>query len=218
MLILDMTAEQKNPPTVKGRHRLSHGKVVKRHPQNVTGITVHQTACVFGPMDNPEKRHARALNVACHALAFRDSVIALPNPILWYVHHGNQLNATTLGLEIEGHYAGTRDDPKTPRREDIASTWGSKPTPLLDTVILTAQEALEELFTRAIELGCPIEYVYAHRQSSPSRMSDPGWEIWQTVVLDFAVKKLKLKTQNAFTVGGGKPIPKQWDPSSNAEY
>jgi hypothetical protein len=64
----------------------------------------------------------------------------------------------------------------------------------------------------------PIEYLYAHRQSSGQKPSDPGYEIWQQVVLEYGVSVLGLKTKNEYVVGDGKPIPKDWDENSKARY
>lgn len=64
----------------------------------------------------------------------------------------------------------------------------------------------------------PIEYLYGHRQSNGQKPSDPGYEIWQQVVLDYGVKELGLKTRNDYTVGDGKTIPSAWDEKSKAKY
>ena len=58
----------------------------------------------------------------------------------------------------------------------------------------------------------PIEFIWAHRQSSASRRSDPGQSLWQEVVLAYAVPVLGLKTQPARIWGDGRPIPVEWQP------
>jgi hypothetical protein len=215
--ILDFTEDQKNPPVVR-KHEIVHGKVVERDPKAVTGIVVHQSACIFGPKSNPEARHRRALNVACHALAFTDGVVALPNPLPWYVWHANKLNACSLGLEIEGHYPGLQDDPSTLPREDIKTTWGGSPTPLTDLTVTCACAALKALVTEGEAQGMPLEWIWAHRQASATRRSDPGMEIWKRVVLGYAVPVLGLKTNPAFVVGAGMPIPIAWEVAGEGPY
>lgn len=218
---LDLTPLQKNPPDLvrgKRKHLVRRGRVVERAPKDITTIVVHQTACVFGPLEQPDKRHVRALGVACHALAFNDGVVALPNPLPWYVWHGNEFNPVSLGLEIEGHFPGLPDDPSTPRREDIATVWGGKATPLTATLVEASCAALDYLVAKGRELGMPIEFIAAHRQSSDTRRSDPGWEIWRTVVLEYAVPKLGLKTLPSYAIGNGRPIPKEWDPHGVGRY
>lgn len=220
---LDLSAEQPNPPKVLDPARPAlrldaKGRAFVRDPKTITGIGIHQTACVFGPKADREKAHRRALGVHAHMTAFRDGVAVLGWPLLWRVNHGNGLNAASLGLECEGHYPGVPDDPTTPRREDQASIGGA-PTVLDDLSLETFCFGLKALVDGGRAIGCPIEFVWAHRQSSDTRRADPGWEIWQKVVLDYGVKVLGLKTESWKTFAGqGKPIPKQWDPSSPEKY
>jgi len=216
--ILDLTKEAKNPPPPKTKPdgtkvqiaKLVKGKVLVRDPKKIIGITIHQTACVFGPKDDLAARHRRALNVPSHALAFRDGVVGVAYPALWYMYHGNGLNAFSLGLEIEGHYPEVLDDPKTPRREDIESTWGHDPTPLDALTIETARAGLKFLYDEGKRLGCPLEYIWAHRQSNGVKVSDPGAGIWQEVVLDYGVAVLGLKIQPEKVWDDGKKIPASW--------
>jgi len=222
--VLDLRAEQPNPPPpVRGKvkHKIYRGKVVRRDHSKITGVTVHQTACIFGPKNDLRARHRRALGVACHALAFgADRTVVLANPLDWYVYHGNLFNAYELGLEIEGHFPGLEDDPATtPRREDLATIWGGKaPSKITTDTVDTAREALRLLVTLGREEGMPIEFIHAHRQSSGTRRSDPGQGLWKAVVLDYAVPVLGLKTQPWRAIGEGRTIPKKWDPQGVGPY
>ena len=223
---LDLTSEQVNPPppkdTVDGKKmnivKLQGNKVFIRKPQTVTGIGIHQTACTFGPAADPDKRYRRALHVPSHALAFRDGTFATAFPLPWYAYHGNSLNAFTLGLEIEGQNPGIADDPTTPKREDLQSTWGGKPTPFDDLAIETARAALKYLVEEGRKLGMPIEFIWAHRQSNGNKPSDPGFEIWKHVVLEYGVTQLGLKTQCSKIWDDGKMIPPHWDPNGVGKY
>jgi len=224
---LDLCDEQKNPPPYKVRDgkkiniaQTARGKVVVRRPSDITGIGIHQTACVFGPAgaSKADQRHRRALNVPCHALAFRDGTFVTAFPLEWYVYHGNELNAFSLGLEIEGHYPGLPDDPRTPAREDIKTTWKGKATPFDDLTVETSREALRYLVEEGRSRGMPIEWIWAHRQTNGSKPSDPGWEIWKHVVLDYGVPTLGLRTQPNQTWRDGKPIPAQWEPGATGRY
>jgi hypothetical protein len=227
--VLDWRDRQTNPPALvrgKRKHLLAGGKVVVRDPKTITGIVIHQTACTFGPSDNAERRHARALGVACHALAFRDRTVVLANPLRWYVQHGNGFNDYSLGLEIEGRCSGLVDDPTTAPREDLETTWGGPPDDVTDDVVAAARVALDELVRRGREEGMPLEYVWAHRQSGPDRRSDPGEELWRRVVLEHAVPVLGLRTQPGLVVVSKKqkarksprPIPLAWDPAGIGRY
>ncbi len=197
------------------------GKTVVRRPQDINGIVIHQTACVFGPPD-PIKRHRRALKIPAHVVAFRDGVYAQTAPLLWFLYHGNAFNEHTLGLECEGQYPGLRDDPTTPEREDEETFWpggAGKPTPLTDDAIATFRAGLRHLFIEGTRLGCPLKHIWAHRQSNNDRRSDPGQEIWEAVVLDYGVKELGLTTRPGDTFASGKPpklgrpIPTAWQPN-----
>lgn len=223
---LDLKSEAKNPLISKVKPdgtkiavcQISGGKVVVRDPKSITGIGIHQTACVFGPAKDLAKRHRRALDVPSHALAFRDGVVATAYPMLWYLYHGNSLNAFTYGLEIEGQYPGLLDDPKTPQREDIKSTWGSTQTPLDDLTIETARAAVKYLYEEGLKLGSPVEFIWAHRQANGVKESDPGAGLWKHVVLDYAVSVLKLKTEPSRKWLDGKSIPAQWEPGATGKY
>lgn len=241
--ILDLLAEQPNPPPlVRGKRKVRTRwqpsreqdrdlrprpggiYVVERNPEDVDTIVVHQTACTFGKAPDQPTRHHRALRVACHNLAFSDGVVVRANPLPWYVNHGNGFNARSLGLEIEGSFPGLLDDPDTPTREDLATHWGDDAniTPLTDLLVETACLAIGDLVKRAGEWGAEIRYIVAHRQSSSTRRSDPGEEIWRRVVLGWAVPELGLQTQPALALGrgrkAGRPIPEAWDPDGVGGY
>jgi hypothetical protein len=221
--ILDLTREQPNPPPIiradgRPKHKIKRGKVVERNARDVDSITLHQTACVFGKRKDQPTRYHRALGVACHALAFHDGVVAFPNPLPWWVYQGNDFNPRALGLEVEGSFPGIPDDPSTPRREDLLSHLGddSKITPVTDLLVETGRRAILELVQRAALWGATIRYIHAHRQSSSQRRSDPGWELWVRLVLEYAVPVLGLHTEEKLVLGKGDkrgaPIPLEWDP------
>lgn len=223
----DLRAEQTDPPKVRGKFKLSAGKVVRRPWAQITGVVIHQTACVFGVTpaaliaaggDKALAKARRSLGVACHGLAFADGFYAVPNPLEWYVYHGNGFNGHTLGLEIEGIYPGLRDNPATPVREDVKTTWGGKPMELSAFTVAAACACLQRIVTDARAAGAPIQYVYAHRQSSATRRSDPGEAIWRSVVLDYAVPHLGLTAVPQTVLGDGRPVPVEWAPDGVGGY
>lgn len=209
--LLDLTHEAKNPPAQKVKPdgtKLNiakydgHGKVFVRDPKTITGIGIHQTDCVFGPKADPVARHRRALGVPIHALAFRDGVLAIPYPMLWYMYHGNGMNAMSYGLEIEGSYSGVLGQEKA----------GKKTYDLLDELTIeTARAGVKYLYEAGLKLNSPLEHIWAHRQSRGVKERDPSEAIWKAVVLDYAVAVLGLKTQPDRTWEDGKPIPLSWE-------
>src|SRR5690606_40111361 len=106
------------------------------------------------------------------------------------------LNASTLGLEVEGVYDGR-------------ATGSSRPT---ETTIDAARAALHWLVETGRSEGMPIRYVYAHRQSSRSRRADPGAWLWREVAL-WGVGELGLETRPGYVIGDGRPIPVDWQPA-----
>ncbi|MBK8173208.1 MAG: N-acetylmuramoyl-L-alanine amidase [Sandaracinaceae bacterium] len=209
--IIDLSAEQpRKARPVNGKfHHKRDAKdfIIQRNPLDVRGITIHQTACVFGPANDPVKKHRRALNIAAHVTAFRDGTVVQGHELRSYVWHGNGLNAFTLGLECEGVYDGVRiGKPEHPREQ------------IDDVALASFQAGLKLLVDKGRADGMPIEYIWAHRQSHPKKPADPGWEIWQKVVIEFGINALGLKACRGDTFGGGRPIPKQWDSKSTAPY
>lgn len=210
-MILDLRHEQKpgGPDPKCGRLDKS-GRLVMRDPSTVLGICVHQTAVTFGASpsavlaakgDRDLARHRRALGVHAHCTAFADGTGVLAYPLAAYVFHGNGLNAESIGLEIEGAYSG-------------ATALGEVP----DGAVNAARELLVRILDEGRKAGMPLRYVWAHRQSSPSRRGDPGAELWRRVVLEYAVPVLGLEMQPTRTWGDGRPIPREWDPSQPAGY
>jgi hypothetical protein len=222
--ILDLRHEQVNPFPAKKKSdgstlitsKIVKGKTYERDPSSIDGIAIHQTACVFGPSSDIDRRNRRALGIPAHAVAFRDGTVVLPAPLSWYLYHGNDLNRHTLGLEIEGRYPGLPDDPRTPKREDEA--WGGGATPLDESTVQSARAALTRLVEEGRSLGMPLKWVWAHRQANGQKPSDPGFGIWQRVVLDYAVPVLGLSTRPADVFRDGRPIPGAWDSGSIAPY
>lgn len=206
--------KKKADGTVINTSKVVGGRTFVRPMENITSICVHQTACVFGPLDEPQRRHRRALRVPAHILAFRDGVFAQSAPFSWFLYHGNGINPFSIGIELEGQYPGLLDDPFTPAREDECTFWPSgsaKPTPLDPVAIATFKAAIRHAVVDGRKQGAPIKYVLAHRQSNGQKPSDPGQGIWQQVVLPL-LDELQLEPRPGMTWGDGKTIPTAWDP------
>lgn len=213
--IYDLRSEQTSPsPKSKVRGDVT----VERNPKSVTGIVVHQTAVKYGLTqrqidasdgDTELAMARRGLNVACHVIAFHDGFLSWTNELKRYIYHGNGYNRYTLGIEIDGNYPGVIG----------GRTWNGKPaTEVTDTIVKTACEGMRLLVEEGHKLGMPIWDVYAHRQSSAARRSDPGEELWKRVVLEYAVPVLGLVPHQAKTIGEGRPVPVEWDPNGVGDY
>jgi len=211
--VIDLSAEQTDfldydPP----HHKLVLDKLTKkqavavRKPQSIDGIVVHQTATAFGTTPNQVQaaggdrvlaKHRRALGVAAHMTAFDTGFAVLAHPLLWYVYHGNALNARSLGLEIEGSFPGEV---------------GAGPEKLVGPLLQAAKDGLAYLVLEGRRAGMPIRFIWAHRQSSQTRPNDPGEEIWRKIVLNYAERELGLISQPDLVMGG-KSIPDVWKKS-----
>lgn len=192
---------------VRGEHELTKGRSRPRSPGQITGIVLHQTATHLG-----ERAH-RWHHVACHLGVTRKGQVIVVNDLRAYVWHAHGGNKFGIGIEIDGRYEGVAGKPKT--------LWGHSrgitPDPLDGAQIDAARSAVRWAVDAARALGCPLHSIWAHRQFSDQRTSDPGSAIWQEVGL-WAQRELGLKAHVDKTLGTGRPIPVEWDPSSTHRY
>jgi hypothetical protein len=210
-------------PRAQPKTRVRNGATVMRDPKAVDGIVVHQMACTLGvgrrllrkAGGNPILAEAlRAQRTACHAAAMRSGLVVLTRPFQSYLWHGNGFNTRSLGLEIEGLYPGLEGEPWTIRRRDR-----KRITEVTDRVVDAARDALLWMVREGRSIGMPLTWIWAHRQSSPTRRADPGEELWRRVVLEYAVPELGLRTDSSLYLeskarkssGDGRPIPVEWD-------
>jgi hypothetical protein len=185
----------------------------------ITTIVLHQTGIKFGVTrrnrDQYGERvalHRRFFDVACHVAALTNGDVLYVNPWERYVLHGHSSNSYSIGLEIEGLYAGVVGDGTGSAR------------PLTPRTIAAARKAVQFAVEQCRALGCPLTSIAAHRNFHGSRISDPGEEIWREVAL-WAVATLELKvdydlarTSTKDPRTNGRRIPRAWDPSGKVDY
>lgn len=202
---------------VTGQHELVKGRPDPRAVGQITTIVLHQTAVKFGTTEKNRKKygervalHRRFFDVACHAAALMNGDVVLVNGWRRYVFHGNTSNRFSIGIEIEGLYAGIEGDPTT--------VWKRKtPHTLTSRTIAAARKATQLAVEQGRQLGCPITKLAAHRQFHNSRISDPGQEIWREVGL-WAAQNLGLTIDYNFVLATGRKIPREWDPSGKVGF
>lgn len=201
----------------------AHGLAVLRQPQDVTAVMLHQAAARFAVprrAADPELALAkRALRVACHAMTFHGvegpAFFVKSAPLAYFVQHGNGANAFSLGMEVDGLYAGLGTDPRT--------VWQHRtPTTLTEDVIEAARACLVYLVREGCSQGMPIRTLLAHRQTSGKRRSDPGELLWKEVGL-WVARQLDLELQPLATWdskrdGRGRPIPIEWGNPHGGPY
>lgn len=175
----------------------------RRAWKRVTGICLHQTACVLG------ERAERWATVGAHFGIMRSGRIVQIYDMDQYVVHGNGWNNGTIGIEIDGMFEGVAgdintlwDDPSTPIRE--------QPTEFTHEQMTSLELLVDWIVLNAELNGGMIKALVAHRQSSMDRRSDPGEIPWQT--------GLRLQRKHDLSDGGrgfeigGRPIPENWNP------
>lgn len=224
----DLRAEQDyRYPRGKLKTKLHGTAPVMRDPATIDTIVAHQTAVEFGVSkrairksdgDHELAKARRALDVACHALAFRDGFFVAAHPLRAFVHHAGRASPRSCGLEIEGRYSGIVDDPETAAREDLRTTWAGTPTQLTEATVDAACRAIRWMVEEGKREGITFTRIAPHRLYSSNRRSCPGEEIWQQVVLDFAVAELGLEPVRESPWWQGRPVPKAWDPAGSGEY
>lgn len=227
--MLDITHLQTEPPDRPEHFYVENGHVRRRDIRTIRRIVVHQTACDFGVGasllkaaggDAKKAELLRAKNVAAHVTAFMQGEFVYAIPVDWVVKHGNGFNIDSVGLEVEGLYPGLTNVPSTIPGKHSAVT------PLTDSTIHAAREAVKFLVEKVAQLGGRITHINAHRQASTTRRADPGEGVWKAVVVDYARPVLGLKTDVDLVVPPtsarqkklGYPIPREWDPSATARY
>ena len=176
---------------------------------NVKGWCLHQTACTLSASHDI----ARCDRVTAHWVVYPDGRKFKLHDIDRIVAHGNGWNNQTIGIEIDGLFAGIEGDPKT--------VWDDPSTPWHETagsVTVAQVEAVKQIIRAdhaeiLRHCGKPTVIV-AHRQSSGTRPNDPGSKVWQQIAMPM-IAALGLDDGGpGFAIkdkAGGLPIPVEWD-------
>jgi peptidoglycan hydrolase-like protein with peptidoglycan-binding domain len=215
-----------NPPegmiVTKDDHPLKKGSGTRKLA-DINGVTLHQTACVLG------EKESKWYNVACHIGITRDGKILHNNDFIKKVRHGNGFNTKTIGIELDGHFAGEEsyDEEKDEWVPNLKTYWRPKSRPdrmplsITDAQVEACKEAIRWVKRVVDGAGGDFKYILAHRQSSPSRVSDPGEKTWRLVVLPLLEELDMSDGGDDYYIldskgRAGKPIPGSWDPERHA--
>jgi len=207
-----------------GATDLGNGTARTREPNTVTGIAIHQTGILLPPGRHLLAAHGgdravaqahRVLRTQCHVVALQSGKTVIVNPLERHMKTSNSLNSFTIGLEVEGIFPGI---PGASVGRDTTAT------PLTDATIRATKAAIHWIVQEGRRLGMPITHIYGHRQANSVKIADPGYELWQRVVLEYAVGVLGLQTEphrvwnHQRTRRDGRPIPPEWSPEGTGEY
>ncbi len=199
-------------------YRGADGKLVSYIPRRrpwteVTGITLHQTACNMG------ERIERYDTIGAHFAVLRSGRIARMCDPDRIIYHGNGWNNRCVGIEVDGLYSGLEDDPDTAQDESLRTTWDSPSTSTREHPMQVTPQAMQRtrqlvrwIVGTVAAHGGQCRFLVAHRQSSDDRRNDPGETIWKQVALPLHAELGMSDGGVGFTVTGGLPICEQWDP------
>ncbi len=119
----------------------------------ITGVCLHQTACVLG------ERPARWDTVGAHLGITRGGQVIQLHDFTRVVWHGNGWNGHTVGIEIDGLYAGVEGD--------VSTVWqGKTPNTLTPEAAEAARQAVRWICSEVAANGGKVTALVAHRQSA----------------------------------------------------
>jgi len=175
----------------------------------IFGVVFHQTGCYLG--ENPE-RWAR---VNCHYGLTREGKVIKVNPETYFIWHAQGLSKYNIGIEVDGHYAGIEGNPNT--------VWKDGPSicNLSAGQIMGLELLKDHLKAQFLLNAAEWKNIFAHRQSSEDRRSDPGSEIWQVALSwakDLNLDRDKFDGGCTYKKGTGSTIPKAWDIQRAGKY
>lgn len=217
--VIDFSARQPNPPPPTLRRKkdgsvvrvpkaeIIMGKVVVRDPRDIRGITLHQTACYFGPgklrrgEDRQTKIHERALRVHAHMTCFSSGTAVLAYPRVWKVYHGHDFCPDTVGQEHEGLF---HEDGSPYNVDDEGRQIPIPADYSLERVIEAGRAGIE---SHLAELP-NVEYLRLHRQTT-NKPACPGKVITREVGL-WACRKFGLRFDPDLVRRDGTAIPRVW--------
>ncbi len=183
-----------------------HGYAVRTRPiAKVTGICLHQTACVLG--ERPERYDGGGAHV----------FVTRVGRVIWLhdwdrvVVAANGFNAATVSVEfdgllfgIEGDESTVWDNPATPKRE-IGM-------PLTAEQVEAGLDVIRWIKADVDRRGGAVRALVAHRQASKTRRSDPGQAVWRDIALPASAELGLSDGGDGFKLGDGLPIPEAWNP------
>lgn len=200
------------PPPVAGdrffdiRAEADRRYVIRRRTwKDVTGICLHQTACNLG------ERPQRWATIGAHLGVTREGKVIWMHDFDYAIVHGNGFNTSTVGIEMDGAYAGIEGDPKTFWRPPGDTK--SQPQSPTAELIAAAKQTVKWICSEVERHGGKVTSLVAHRQASKDRQADPGSALWKAVAMPLH-GELKLDDGGpGYKIGTGFAIPEVWDAS-----
>lgn len=202
------------PPEVLIDRRAQTGSNKDMGPRiwsEVKGWCLHQTACHLGASKDP----ARCDGIGAHFVVYQDGRVFWLHDLDRKIIHGNGFNNQTIGIEIDGLFAGVEgdpttvwDDPSTPSHEQAMTLTPAQTAAVKQLIRWTHAEIRRH--------DCQPTVIVAHRQASGDRRNDPGSKVWQDIAMPMLAELHLSDGGPGFAIQdaqGGRPIPQAWDPS-----
>lgn len=210
---IDSQSERETSPGVnvyyiQGKHKRPKLFGYKRHWNEISGITFHQTGC-----NMPQKPDGWS-RLNAHIGITQEGKCILVNDFTDMIWHAQKLSRYTIGIEIEGNFRGIRN------RASTLWKGGGGPHYLNYAMKMALDEAFEIIKSEFKKNNQEWTNIYAHRQSSKSRRADPGSEIWDDVAMQWG-ERLGLKYMDGgpdWRTTKGLVIPKTWNPKYKGKY
>lgn len=171
----------------------------------ITAVVLHQTAAKIG------EKLASWHSVPIHFAVTRAGKIIQLYDLTEVCNHANGLNGRSVGIEIDGWYAGIEGRPDTLWQPGGAGP-PRQPMDLPTAQADSAKALVQWIVSSVAGNGARVTHIHPHRQASSDRRSDPGSVIWQTVGRWAQTNLGLLDGGPNFTVGTGLKIPQAWDP------
>ena len=165
---------------------------------NIQGVTLHQMGCTILP-HNAE----RLGRINAHFLVLKDGVVIFLHDPRHFIWHGQGLSYFTMGIEIEGNYAGIEGQPWTVWKPQKFGGPDKLSPAMLEGFANLRLYLKAWFFRQEMRWTC----VMAHRQATENRPWCPGQEIWQKVGEPWSAG---VSPMGELTLGSGQLKPKEW--------
>lgn len=174
-----------------------------RAPNAVYDIVWHQADVEMG------EKPSRYKDSSAHFFVTSGGLIIQLHDVEWLTHHAHALNEHTIGIELEGMFAGVDGDLSDASWPKYHKVLNRKPQHLTEVQIDAAKSLARWVKAHLTSRGGSLRNYYAHRQGSNTRDRDPGQEIWRKVVMPSALETgCGLPMDEVF--GKGEKIPLEW--------
>ena len=175
---------------------------------NVTGWCLHQTACNL----SSSKDIARCDKVGAHFVVYPDGRVFWLHDLNRLIVHGNGWNTQTIGIEIDGLFAGVEGDDSTVW-DDPSTAWHEKAGSVSQAAIEATSQLIRWGTAEVAKHAGRMTKIVAHRQASMDRRNDPGSKVWKEIAIPMSAE-LHMDYGGVGFKLGGYAIPEAWDPNA----